>query len=44
MTKFSFGCCDNLEDVKVLVKNLEFIDSKAFETDQGLLTKGVAFS
>ena len=37
VTKFSFGSCDNLEDVEVLVENLEFLDSKAFETDQGLL-------
>ena len=37
VTKFSFGSCDNLEDVKVLVENLEFLDSKAFETDQRLL-------
>lgn len=36
MTKFSFGYCDKLEDVKVLVENLEFLD-KAFETDKELL-------
>lgn len=37
VTKFSFGCSDKVEDVKVLVENLEFLDNKAFETDKELL-------
>ena len=33
VTNFSFGCCDKLEDVKIVVENLEFLDSRAFETN-----------